>query len=79
MLLYFMRHLFIVGLVFLAISFASLPSAQTSQNALREVVANVKDTRGRLIIVSTFQSAASFALRASKLGLPHQKVFSPIL
>jgi xylan 1,4-beta-xylosidase len=42
----FMRHLCIVGLGFLAVSFASLASAQTSQNALREVAANVKDTRG---------------------------------
>jgi xylan 1,4-beta-xylosidase len=41
-----MRHLCIVGLGFLAVSFASLASAQTSQNALREVAANVKDTRG---------------------------------
>jgi xylan 1,4-beta-xylosidase len=39
----FMRHLCIVGLGLLAVSLAS---AQTSQNALREVAANVKDTRG---------------------------------
>jgi xylan 1,4-beta-xylosidase len=42
----FMRHLYIVGLGFLAVSFASLASAQTSQIALREVAVNVKDTRG---------------------------------
>ena len=42
----FVRHLCIVGLGFSAVSFASLASAQTSQNALREVAANVKDTRG---------------------------------
>ena len=42
----FMHHLCIVGLGFLAVPFASFASAQTSQNALREVAVNVKDTRG---------------------------------
>ena len=41
-----MRHPCIVGLGLFAVSFASLASAQTSQNALREVAANVKDTCG---------------------------------
>jgi hypothetical protein len=42
----FMRHLCIVVLGFLAVSFAFLASAQANQNSLREVAANVKDTRG---------------------------------
>jgi xylan 1,4-beta-xylosidase len=42
----FRQHLCIVVLGFLAVSFASLASAQATQNSLREVVANVKETRG---------------------------------
>ena len=42
------RHLCIVVLGFLAVSFASVASAQANQNSLREVVADVKDTRGRV-------------------------------
>jgi len=42
----FRQHLRIVVLGFLAVSFASLASAQANQNSLREVVSNVKDTRG---------------------------------
>src|SRR5664279_2013939 len=41
-----MRHQSIVVLGFLAVSFASLARAQANQNSLREVAANVKDTRG---------------------------------
>ena len=42
----FMRHVRIVVLGFLAVAFASLAPAQTNQNSLREVTADVKDTRG---------------------------------
>jgi xylan 1,4-beta-xylosidase len=44
----FTRHLRIVVLGFLAVAFASLAPAQTNQNSLREVAADVKDTRGPL-------------------------------
>jgi xylan 1,4-beta-xylosidase len=40
------RYLRIVVFGLFAISFASLVSAQANQNSLREVAANVKDTRG---------------------------------
>ena len=42
----FMLRMCIVALGFPAISFASLASAQASQNSLREVEVNVRDTRG---------------------------------
>jgi xylan 1,4-beta-xylosidase len=46
MLHFFMRHLCIFMLGFVAVSFASLACAQVNQNSLREVAANVKDPRG---------------------------------
>ena len=46
MLYSFKRRMCIVAPGFLAVWFASVASAQANQNSLREVAANVQDTRG---------------------------------